>query len=110
MQPVIVWKSPPLHRLFKSCSGFSERSKVRLVALRWFVVAHFIAVSSASAQEPGTVGQFSSVITWPNIAVPAHVLPTGRAPRGAAYDSGDNATPWDPSPATTHAGTHAGAT
>src|SRR5260370_30551394 len=109
MQPVIVWKSPPLHRLFKSCSGFSERSKVRLVALRWFVVAHFIAVSSASAQEPGTVGQFSSVITWPNMAVHAHVLPTGRVLWWPAYDLGDNPTLWDPSTNTNTAATHAGA-
>ena len=65
MQPMMSWKSLPLDRPVKSCSRSSERLRVRLVALRCFAVAHLIAVSSASAQDPATVGQFSSVMTWP---------------------------------------------
>src|SRR6266481_1305976 len=109
MQPVIVWKSPPLHRLLKSCSCSSERSKVRLVALRWFVVAHLIAVSSAGAQDSATVGQFSSVMTWPWMAVHAHVLPTGKVLYWPPFNLGDNPTLWDPSTNTNTAATHAGA-
>ncbi len=51
MQPVIGWKSLPLDRALKSWSCSSERLKVRLIALGCVAVAHFIAVSSASAQD-----------------------------------------------------------
>ena len=91
----------------KSCSYSSERRTVRLAALGCFVVAHFIAVSSASAQDPGTVGQFSSVTTWPYIATHAHLFPTGKVlwwPPG----NGDNPTLWNPSTNTNTPATHVG--
>ena len=109
MQPVIGWKSLGLGRPLKSCSCSSERLKVRLGALRWFVVAHFIAVSSASAQDPATVGRFSSVMSWPYMAVHAHVLPTGKVLWWPPFGNGDNPTLWDPSTNTNTPATHAAA-
>src|SRR6266496_6708086 len=106
---MIGWKSLPLGRPLKSGSRSSERLKVRLVALRCFAVAHFIAVSSASAQDPGTVGQFSSVTTWPYKAVHAHVLPTGKVLWWPSFANGDNPTLWNPSTNTNTPVTHAGA-
>src|SRR6266487_251484 len=101
--------SLPLDRPLKSCPRSSERLKVRLVALRCFVVAHFIAVSSASAWDPGTVGEFSSVTAWPYKAVHAQVLPTGKVLWWPAFDLGDNPTLWNPSTNTNTPATHAGA-
>src|SRR6266496_3720253 len=100
---------PRRHHPLKSCSRSSERLKVRLVALPCFVVAHLISVWSASAQDPGTVGQFSSVMTWPYIAVHAHALPTGKVLWWPAFANGDNPTLWDPSTNTNTPVTHAGA-
>jgi galactose oxidase len=105
---VIPWTSVPLHRRLNSCSCACERLKVRLVAVRWFVVAHFIAVSSASAQDPATVGQFSPVMTWPYKAVHAQLLPTGKVLWWPSFSQGDNPTLWNPSTNTNTAATHAG--
>jgi hypothetical protein len=101
---MIDWKSLPLplDRPLKLCSRFSDRPKVGLVALRWFVVAHFIAVSSASAQDPGTVGQFSSVMTWPYMAIHANLLPTGKVMWWPGFDDARNSQLWNPA---THANT-----
>src|SRR6266550_2871817 len=109
MQPLIGRESLPVHRLLKSCSCSSERFKVRLVALHCFAVAHLIAVSSASAQDPATVGQFSPVMTWPYKEVHAHLLPTGRVLWWPSFSDGDNPTLWDPSTNTNTPVTHAGA-
>src|SRR6266480_1717195 len=109
MQPLIGRESLPVHRLLKSCSCSSERFKVRLVALHCFAVAHLIAVSSASAQDPATVGQFSPVMTWPYKAVHAHLLPTSRVLWWPSFSDGDNPTLWDPSTNTNTPVTHAGA-
>src|SRR6266550_4452964 len=106
---MIGWKSLPLDRPVKSCSRSSEWLRVRLLALPCFAVAHFIAVSSASAQDPGTVGQFSSVMDWPYMAVHAHLLPTGKVLYWPLFDLGDNPTLWNPSTNTNTAATHAGA-
>jgi galactose oxidase len=102
------WTSLPLDRPLKSRSRSSERLKVRSVVLRCFVVAHFIAVSSASAQNSATVGQFSSMTTWPYKAVHAHVLPTGKVLWWPAFDQGDNPMLWNPSTNTNTPATHAG--
>jgi hypothetical protein len=91
----------------KACS--SERLKVGVVVLGCFAVAHLIAVSSARAQDPATVGQFSSVMSWPWIAVHAHLLPTGKVLYWPQFNYGDNPTLWDPSTNTNTAGTHVGA-
>jgi galactose oxidase len=81
---------------------------VRLVALPWFVVAPFIAVSFASAQNPATVGQFSSVTTWPYVATHAHLFPTGKVLYWPPTD-GDNPTLWDLSTNTNTSAAHVGA-
>ena len=108
MQAVICWKSPAC-RPPKSCSCSSGRSRVRLVALRWFVVAHLIAASSASAQDSATVGQWSSVMTWPYIATHAQVLPTGKVLWWPPFADGDNPTLWDPATNTNTAAPRVGA-
>ena len=109
MKPLIGWKSLPLRRPLEACSCASERLKVRSIALRCFAVALFIAVSSAKAQDPATVGQFSSVMTWPYKAVHAHLLPTGKVLWWPSFDNGDNPTLWDPSANTNTPLTHVGA-
>jgi hypothetical protein len=78
MQPALSRGFTCFCEALKPCPRSSDRLKVRLIALRWFVVTHFVAVSSASGQDPATVGQFSSVMTWPWMAVHAHMLPTGK--------------------------------
>ena len=69
-----------------------------------------LLVSSVSlAQDPATVGQFSSVTTWPYIACHAHVLPTGKVLWWPQFTDGDNPYFWDPSTNTNTAATQAGA-
>jgi Galactose oxidase-like, Early set domain/Glyoxal oxidase N-terminus/Fibronectin type III domain len=92
---MIGWTSLPLHRPLRSFS--SDRLKVRLVALGWFVAGQLIAVSSANAQDPATVGQFSSVITWPYRAVHANLLPTGKVLWWSSWASGYYPQLWNPS-------------
>ena len=72
-------------------------------------LALLLVFSAASAQDPATVGQFSSVMTWPYMAVHAHLLPTGKVIWWPQFSQGDNPTLWDPSTKTNTAGTHAGA-
>jgi galactose oxidase len=109
MRSPIGWEPLPLNRRLKSCLCSSEGSKVRLVALRYVAAAYFIAISSASAQDPATVGQFSSVMTWPYKAVHANLLPTGKVLWWPSFADGDNPTLWDPSTNTNTPATHAGA-
>ena len=95
---MIGWESLPLDPPTKCCSRASERLKLRLVALHCFAVAHFVTISSASAQDPGTVGQFSSVMPFgPDIAVHAHALPTGKVLWWPSFDYGYYPQLWDPS-------------
>jgi galactose oxidase len=81
----------------KPCSLPCVRSKASSVAVLWLAVAQLIAVSSASAQHPATVGQFSSVTGWPYRAVHAQLLPTGRVLWWPSFANGDNPTIWNPS-------------
>src|SRR5438876_2932748 len=94
---MIGWKSLSLRRPVMSYSRSSDRLKGRLVALGWFVAGQLIAVSSASAQDPATVGQFSSVMTWPYIAAHAHLLPTGKVLWFPPFAKGYYPQLWDPS-------------
>src|SRR5438477_5480379 len=67
-------------------------------------------VSSVSvAQDPATVGQFSSVTTWPYVAAHAHVLPTGKVIWSPQYANGDHPYFWDPSTNTNSATVQTGA-
>ena len=77
-------------------SGFQWTS-ARVVALLALLISLFFAASSLRAQNSATVGQFSSVMTWPYVAVHAHVLPTGKVIWWPPFDLGDNPTLWDPS-------------
>src|SRR6266436_32520 len=88
-------------------SGFNSRG-AQIVALLSVSVLLFFAASSFRAQNSATVGQFSSVMTWPNVAVHAHVLPTGKVIWWPAFDLGDNPTLWDPSANTNTAAPQAG--
>src|SRR5882724_612120 len=85
------------------------RTSTHVVALLSLPISFFFAASSLRAQNPSTVGQFSPVMTWPYMAVHAHVLPTGKALWWPPFDDGDNPTLWDPSTNTNTPATHAGA-
>ena len=90
------WVSGSLNSSAFQRISTSHRSRARFVAYLCFVVAHVFAVLCASAQTPATVGQFSSVTTWPYKAVHAHLLPTGKVLWWPPFDNGDNPTLWDP--------------
>src|SRR5438046_475664 len=51
-----------------------------------------IIASTATGQDPATVGQWSAVTTWPYMAVHAHVLPTGKVMWWPAFALADNST------------------
>ena len=68
-----------------------------------------IAISSVTAQNPATVGEFSSVTTWPYKAVHAQLLPTGKVLWWPSFGQGDNPTLWNPSTNANTPATHAGA-
>ena len=95
-----VWSR---HWLFRWRPGRdrSKRSSIHhpigLLA-RYSLFGGFLSlVSSVSvAQDPATVGQWSSVMSWPYKAVHAHVLPTGKVIWWPPFDQGDNPTLWDP--------------
>ena len=56
-----------------------------------------ILASSAPAQGPATVGQWSAVTSWPYTAIHAHVLPNGKVMWWTGFALADNSTLWDPS-------------
>src|SRR5436190_1002600 len=68
-----------------------------------------ILASSAVGQDPATVGQWSGVMTWPYLAVHAHVLPTGKVLWWTSFNQGDNPQLWDPTTNVVTAGPKAGA-
>jgi hypothetical protein len=78
-------------------SSGSKWTITRVAALLSPFISLFFAAPSLRAQNSATVGQFSSVMTWPDVAVHAHVLPTGKVIWWPAFDQGDNPTLWDPS-------------
>jgi Galactose oxidase-like, Early set domain/Fibronectin type III domain/Kelch motif len=85
-----------LQRALKSRSLSRKSLLVQLIPLQCFALAHIVAVSSASAQDPGTVGKFSSVMTWPYMAIHAHLLPTGKVMWWPGFDDADNSQLWNP--------------
>ena len=104
------------HWLFRWRPG-RDRSKRRSIhhppglLARYSLCGGFLSlVSSVSvAQDPATVGQFSSVTNWPYVAAHAHVLPTGKVIWSPQYASGDHPYFWDPSTNTNSATVQAGA-
>src|SRR4029450_8397180 len=97
------------HRSPKSHLSLSKWLKAGPLALCCFAVTQFIGVSSATAQDPATVGQFSAVTTWPYKALHAQLLPTGKVLWWPSFAQGDNPTLWNPSINTNTAITRAGA-
>ena len=71
--------------------------------------ALLVGLSSASGQDPATVGQWSAVFTSPMTQVHAHVLPTGKVLWWPAFSQGDNPQLWDPTTNVVTAGPKAGA-
>src|ERR671936_140037 len=106
MQPGIGRESVAFHHSVAPRSSTSGWLQVLLPALGCFAIAQFFAVSSASALDPATIGQFSPVMTWRYIAVHAALLPTGKVLWWPPFDSGDNPTLWDPPTNTNTAITH----
>src|SRR5437660_1969952 len=104
------------HWLFRWRPG-RDRSKRRSIhhppglLARYSLFGGFLSlVSSVSvAQDPATVGQFSSLATWPYVAAHAHVLPTGKVIWSPQFGQGDNPYFWDPSTNTNSATVQAGA-
>jgi hypothetical protein len=88
------------------CLRCSNRLKVQIIAPAWFVATQLGLVSSASGQDPASVGQFSPVMTWPYKCVHANLLPTGKVLWWPSFANGDNATLWDPSTNANTAITH----
>jgi hypothetical protein len=50
----------------------------------------------AHAQSASPLGQWSAVLSWPNIAVHTHLLPTGKVLFHPEWELGDNQHLWDP--------------
>ena len=48
----------------------------------------FVGLSSVNGQDPATVGQWSAVMSWPYLAVHAHVLPTGKVLWWTSFNPG----------------------
>src|SRR6266403_4885986 len=92
----------------RSLSNTINRLQVWLRGFGLFFLVRLILASSALAQDPATVGQWSSVMTWPYMAVHAHVLPTGKVIWWSSLSNGDFPTLWDPSVNTNTAAPQAG--
>src|SRR5438445_11904463 len=76
-------------RCYRSCCRARSRLQFWLGLV---FIDSIILASSAVAQDPATVGQFSSVMTWPNQAVHAHLLPTGKVLWWPSWCEGENST------------------
>src|SRR5438477_6135409 len=87
-------RKPHLVELYR-CRWFlqSKRFKACSRGLIAIVTVYFSAPPSALAQDPATVGQWSSVMTWPREAIHAHLLPTGKV---FFWTRGDHSQLWDP--------------
>src|SRR4030095_16342346 len=68
-----------------------------------------ILSSVSLAQDPATVGQWSARTAWPNRAVHAALLPTGKVLWWPPFANGDNPYLWDPATNTNTAIAHVGA-
>ena len=81
----------------------------RFVALISLIAACAPPNFRSQAQTPATVGQWSAPVTWPYLAVHAHVLPSGKVLWWPSFDNGDNPTQWDPATGVNTALPHLGA-
>src|SRR5690349_769897 len=87
-------RRPPVFQALWSLSSSIGRLRFSLPRQLFF---SSLLATSAFAQDPATVGQFSSVTGWPYVAAHAHVLPTGKVLWSPQFGQGDNPTLWDPS-------------
>ena len=103
-----AWNSPRTNWLIKR-NSFQRAQRILLIVIGALVAEILVPAPSASAQDPATVGQFSSVTSWPYVAAHAHVLPTGKVIWSPQFGNGDNPYFWDPSTNTNSATVQAGA-
>src|SRR5207248_4713744 len=106
--------SPIRHKFARSFQALNRRRSLEhlrfwLTSGRLIFLSPLILASSALAQDPATVGQFSSVTSWPYVAAHAHVLPTGKVLWSPQFGQGDHPYFWDPSTNTNSATVQAGA-
>src|SRR5205823_9118565 len=106
---VSAWNSPPVEPSRTKHPFRQQAQKALLIAMSWLIGGAIICAPCASAQDPATVGQFSSVKSWPYVAAHAHVLPTGKVLWSPQFGQGDNPQLWDPSANTNSATVQAGA-
>src|SRR5690349_12841688 len=105
----VTWPESLVVSLGPERSLSYERRRSRLGAVCCLAVAQLLAFLPAFGREdPGTTGQFSSIMTWPREAVHAQLLPTGKVLWWPSFDEGDNPTIWDPVTNTNTAVAHAG--
>ena len=79
----------------------SKRTSIhhpRDLLVRWSLFSAFLSILSSIsvAQDPTTVGQWSTKTTWPLKPVHAALLPTGKVMWWPSFENGDNPTLWDP--------------
>src|SRR6266481_9389560 len=82
------------------------RTQLALRSVRFWLPV--ILASTALGQDPATVGQWSAVMSWPYLAVHAHVLPTGKVLWWTSFSQGDNPQLWNPTTNVVTAGPKAG--
>ena len=83
--------------------------KFRPVALFSLIAACFVAATPAFSQNSVTVGQFSSVMSWPLMPVHAHMLPMGKVMWWSQFNNGYYPYLWNPSTNTNTAAAQPGA-
>src|SRR4026208_4106 len=105
--------APPNHcksrPLFQALQSLSSPVGVLRILLPPRLVFTLLLATSAAAQDPATVGQWSGQMTWPYKQVHAALLPTGKVIFWPAFADGDNPPLWDPATSSTTAAPHAGA-
>src|SRR5436309_3043461 len=71
-----------------------SRKRTRISMMVPPLLASLLGSFPALAQDPATVGQWSSVMTWPYEPIHAHLLPTGKVICWTR-DAGDKSWLWD---------------
>src|SRR6266513_2890513 len=103
------WSFPPRPGRDRSKPGSIHHPPGLLARYSLFGGFLLLVSSSALAQDLATVGQWSAVMSWPYLAVHAHVLPTGKVLWWPSFNLGDNPQLWDPTTNMLTAGPKAGA-
>lgn len=85
-----------------------RRSGVWARTVCLLIVGTGVSVGPAAGAQPSTVGQWSSVQTWPYRAIHAQMLPTGRVMFWDSYAKADRPHLWDPGTGSISAAVQAG--